>query len=346
MEQKNAARERLAQLENKYFQGISLTETALMKTEEERRPFVLAQVERLLNTGRSYCPLAMALSDEFWTSDEGRVDIWSEDPLNGDDVLEVLTHEEILCTALILDIAGLCHDLVFHFVFDPEEAFGIPGEFGVLNKELVEWLSTTPHDRIAMYTAFALKRDANDKYCEIGYLTAQDATAEILAKGSCALILRPEDMEDFGVKMLPRTYVKTILDTLLRIERHWERGQRLKLNPEVVMLHDDIYGFVPPRFNTQVIRAAQLLYDYMDKEVRGRLRAKGKVGSWGDMPESFRNNFDNVSEKVHQKVREVRDQYLGQGWLEDNSLAFSYVLGQAEFIGGYMTSEEDTCNEF
>ena len=152
MTQKNAARERLAQLENKYFQGISLTETALMKTEEERRPFVLAQVERLLNTGRSYCPLAMYLSDEFWTASEGRTPMYDDDPLEADDVLEVLTHEEIMRTALILDIAGLCHDLSLHYVFDQHEAFGIKGQFWVSNKELVEWLKTTPYEHIAMHT--------------------------------------------------------------------------------------------------------------------------------------------------------------------------------------------------
>ena len=336
MEQKNAARERLAQLENKYFQGISLTETALMKTEEERRPFVLAQVERLLNTGRSYCPLAMALSDEFWTSDEGRVDIWSEDPLNGDDVLEVLTHEEIMRTALILDIAGLCHDLSLHYVFDQHEAFGIKGQFWVSNKELVEWLKTTPYEHIAMHTAYILKRHASDVYFDMHYQPAQDATAEIFSSEYRELIREPRHTE-----MPPRAYVETILDTLLRIERHWQRGRRLKLNPEVVKLHDDIYGVVPLQFDRVVLEAAQAIYDYMEENVRGRLHYSGRFVSWDKLPKSYRDKCDGVMRRFIQRVREVRAQYLAKGWLSDHSLAFGYILAQAEFIGGYMTSEEE-----
>jgi hypothetical protein len=52
--------------------------------------------------------------------------------------------------------------------------------------------------------------------------------------------------------MPPRGYVKTILDELLRIERHWQRGRRLKLDPELVILHDEIYGVVPRQFDKGV----------------------------------------------------------------------------------------------
>lgn len=336
MTQKNAARERLAQLENKYFQGISLTETALMKTEEERRPFVLAQVERLLNTGRNYCPLAMYLSDEFWTAGEGRTPMYDDDPLEADDMLEVLTHEEIMRTALILDIAGLCHDLSLHYVFDQHEAFGIKGQFWVSNKELVEWLKTTPYEHIAMHTAYILKRHASDVYFDMHYQPAQDATAEIFSSEYRELIREPHHTE-----MPPRAYVETILDTLQRIERHWQRGRRLKLNPEVVKLHDDIYGVVPLQFDRVVLEAAQAIYDYMEENVRGRLHYSGRFVSWDKLPKSYRDKCDGVMRRFIQRVREVRAQYLAKGWLSDHSLAFGYILAQAEFIGGYMTSEEE-----
>lgn len=336
MTQRNAARERLAQIENKYFQGISLTETALMKTEEERRPFVLAQVERLLNTGRSYCPLAMALSDEFWTAGEGRTPMFDDDPLEADDVLEVLSQEEILRTALILDIAGLCHDLSLHYVFDQHEAFGIKGQFWVSNKELVEWLKTTPYEHIAMHTAYILKRHASDVYFDMHYQPAQDATAEIFSSEYRELIREPHHTE-----MPARAYVKTILDTLQQIERHWQRGRRLKLNPEVVKLHDDIYGVVPLQFDRVVLEAAQAIYDYMEENVRGRLHYSGRFVSWDKLPKSYRNTYNDVMGRCALKVREVRDLYLGEGWLEERSLAFGYILAQAEFIGGYMTSEEE-----
>ena len=336
MEQKNAARERLAQLENKYFQGISLTETALMKTEEERRPFVLAQVERLLNTGRNYCPLAMSLSDEFWTASEGRTPMYDDDPLEADDLLEVLTHEEIMRTALILDIAGLCHDLSLHYVFDQHEAFGIKGQFWVSNKELVEWLKTTPYEHIAMHTAYILKRHASDVYFDMHYQPAQDATAEIFSSEYRELIREPRHTE-----MPPRAYVETILDTLQRIERHWQRGRRLKLNPEVVKLHDDIYGVVPLQFDRVVLEAAQAIYDYMEENVRGRLHYSGRFVSWDKLPKSYRNKCDGVMRRFIQRVREVRAQYLAEGWVADDSLEFAYLMAHAQNCGYGIWREED-----
>ena len=336
MEQKNAARERLAQIENKYFQGISLTETALMKTEEERRPFVLAQVERLLNTGRNYCPLAMSLSDEFWTASEGRTPMYDDDPLEADDLLEVLTHEEIMRTALILDIAGLCHDLSLHYVFDQHEAFGIKGQFWVSNKELVEWLKTTPYEHIAMHTAYILKRHASDVYFDMHYQPAQDATAEIFSSEYRELIREPRHTE-----MPPRAYVETILDTLQRIERHWQRGRRLKLNPEVVKLHDDIYGVVPLQFDRVVLEAAQAIYDYMEENVRGRLHYSGRFVSWDKLPKSYRNKCDGVMRRFIQRVREVRAQYLAEGWVTDDSLAFGYLMAHAERCADGLWRKED-----
>jgi hypothetical protein len=72
-------------------------------------------------------------------------------------------------------------------------------------------------------------------------------------------------------KIPPRAYIKILLDELLRIERHWQRGRRLKLRPDLVMLHDEIYGVVPHQFDKGVLQAAQALYDYMDTELQGRL---------------------------------------------------------------------------
>jgi hypothetical protein len=340
MEQKNAARERLAQLEYRYFKGVSLKEAALLKTEEERRPFVLAQVERLLKE-KMYdddeAPLAEYLADELWFINEGREIAIPYELLLPKWAMEVYTDEENARMALILDISALCHDLDYHYVFDQHEAFGIKGQFWVSNKELVEWLKTTPYEHIAMHTAYIMKRYAIHVFRDMNYLAAQDETARIFSDKHNKLIRTPKETE-----IPPRDYVSCILDELIRIERHWMRGRRLKLDPEVVLLHDEIWGLVPSRFDKDVLEVARQLYDYMNKDVRGRLCRKGYSATQLDeLPEEVRRKIADTADAFVDKVHELRDRYLAKGWLPDQSLEFNYLVAHAERIGGYWDSDED-----
>lgn len=78
---------------------------------EERRTFVLAQVERLLTPKRGYALAAMWLSDWFWTADEGRYLMYEDDPLMTPQGMQTLTDKERGQLEVIKEIAGLCHDL-------------------------------------------------------------------------------------------------------------------------------------------------------------------------------------------------------------------------------------------
>ena len=129
-------------------------------------------------------------------------------------------------------------------------------------------------------------------------------------------------------KMPPRSYVKTIVDELQQIERHWQRGLKLKLRPDLVMLHDEIYGVVPRQFDKGVLAAAQALYDYMDKEVYGRLTRNDDLAT-------------ELMTRFAEKVREVRSEYLAKGWLTDDSLAFMYLMAHAQNCGYGIWREED-----
>jgi hypothetical protein len=42
-----------------------------------------------------------------------------------------------------------------------------------------------------------------------------------------------------------------------------------------------------------------------------------------------------------EKVREVRSEYLAEGWVTDDSLAFSYLMSHAERCGHGWWREED-----
>lgn len=339
MKQTMTASQLLAQIERKYFRGAGLAKASRLEG-EERRAYRLAQVERLLNKGSKYTPWAMYLSDEFWTADEGRRPMYEDDPLLSIEGQQTLTDKEMKRLRLIVEIAGLCHDLTLHFTFDLKEAFGIRNQdFWVTNRRLVEWLTTTEYEQIAMHTAYIMKKEAINAYAYGHYLPAQDDLAELYSMEYHEPVREP-----YNTNMPPRAYVKNILDAILRIERHWKRGMRLKLRPDLIMLHDEIYGVIPLRFDRGVLEAAQALYDYMDTELQGRLVLKEynyNAASWDEQPESVKRTTREVMTRFAEKVREVRSKYLAKGWVEDDSLAFSYLMAHGERCGHGWWREED-----
>lgn len=339
MKQTMTASQLLAQIERKYFRGAGLAKASLLEG-EERRTYRLTQVERLLTAGNRYTPWAIYLSDEFWTADEGRRPMYEDDPLLSIEGQQTLTDKEMKRLRLIVEIAGLCHDLTLHFTFDLKEAFGIRNQdFWVTNRRLVEWLTTTEYEQIAMHTAYIMKKEAINAYAYGHYQPAQDDLAELYSMEYHEPVREP-----YKTNMPPRGYVKTILDAILRIERHWKRGMRLKLRPDLIMLHDEIYGVIPLRFDRGVLEAAQALYDYMDTELQGRLVLKEynyNAASWDEQPESVKRTTREVMTRFAEKVREVRSKYLAKGWVEDDSLAFSYLMAHGERCGHGWWREED-----
>ena len=328
------AKEVLAQIERRYFKGAGLAKGCKLKG-DERRAYVLSQVERLLATEYGASSMAMWLSDQFWIAGEGRTPMPWEDispqvesgyrtnPLLSLKEQQTLKDNEMDRLRLILEVAGLCHDLALHYLFDLKDAFGIKNIFWVSNKQLVEWLTTTEYERIAMHTAYTLRKHAIDVYVYGHYQPAQDAMAELFSSEYGELVRDPQ-----RTKIPPRDYVKTIVDAILQIERHWQRGRKLKLRPDLVMLHDEIYGVVPLRFDKGVLAAAQALYDYMDREVYGRMT--------GDNPFA-----PEVMKRFAEKVREVRSEYLAKCWIADNSLEFAYLMAHAQNCGYGIWREED-----
>ena len=350
MTQEKTAREMLAWIEKKFFKGAGLAKASLLKG-DERGAYKLAQVERLLTDRYGNPLMALYLSDQFWTADEGRVPMpWEHttpipkpgyrtNPLLSLEGQQTLTDKEMSRLRLILEIAGLCHDLGLHFTFDLKEAFGVKNDWWVSNKQLVEWLTTTPYEQIAMHTAYIMRKFAIGVYEYGHYQPAQDAMAELFSSEYHELVREPNHTE-----MPPRAYVKTIIDELLRIERHWQRGRRLKLRPDLIILHDEIYGMVPRQFDKGVLEAAQALYDYMDKELYGRLVLEDydyNASSWSEQPESVRRITAEVLNRFAAKVREVRAQYLAEGWIADGSLEFAYLMAHAENCGYGIWREED-----
>ena len=327
----------LAYIETEFFSGIDLTEASLLKG-EERRAFRLAQVERLLANLHGSVPLAMWLSDMFWTGDEGRIIPENPNPLMTLAGKQTLTDDEMDRLRLLLEVAGLCHDLSLHYTFDLKEAFCIKNNFWVSNKQLVEWLTTTEYEYIAAHTAYTMKKHAINVYAFGHYQPAQDELAELFSSEYKELIRQPED-----TNIPPRAYVRIILDRMLYIERHWKQGRRRKLDPEVVILHDEIYGLVPRQFDKGVLQAAQELYDYMDSELCGRLLVKGYDENlpWDEQPESVQRAQSDVMNGFVAKVREVRSKSLAEGWIADNSLEILYLISHAERCGYGIWREED-----
>ena len=323
MAQIETASVELAWVEKNFFKGAGLDKASRLKG-DERRAYRLAQVERLLATPCGYTTAAIWLSDRFWTAEEGRK-IYEKDPnplllLKEQQTLE---DDEMARLRLILEVAGLCHDLSLHYTFNLDDAFGVENNFWASNKQLVEWLTTTEYENIAMHTAYIMKKYATGVYACGRYQPAQDALAELFSVEYGKLIREPERTE-----MPSRAYVKIVLDELIRIDEHWKQGRKKRLRPDLILLHDEIYGVVPNQFDNDVLKAAKALYNYMDNDVYGRMVGNNPFG-----PEALK--------LFAKKVREVRAEYLAEGWVADDSLEFAYLMAHAESCANGYWREED-----
>ncbi|ADE82480.1 hypothetical protein PRMUPPPA20_02200 [Xylanibacter ruminicola] len=323
MAQIETASVELAWVEKNFFKGAGLDKASRLKG-DERRAYRLAQVERLLATPCGYTTAAIWLSDRFWTAEEGRK-IYEKDPnplllLKEQQTLE---DDEMARLRLILEVAGLCHDLSLHYTFNLDDAFGVENNFWASNKQLVEWLTTTEYENIAMHTAYIMKKYATGVYACGRYQPAQDALAELFSVEYGKLIREPERTE-----MPSRAYVKIVLDELIRIDEHWKQGRKKRLRPDLILLHDEIYGVVPNQFDNDVLKAAKALYNYMDNDVYGRMVGNNPFG-----PEALK--------LFAKKVREVRAEYLAEGWVADDSLEFAYLMAHAESCANGWWREED-----
>lgn len=323
MAQIKTASVELAWVEKNFFKGAGLDKASRLKG-DERRAYRLAQVERLLATPCGYTTAAIWLSDRFWTAEEGRK-IYEKDPnplllLKEQQTLE---DDEMARLRLILEVAGLCHDLSLHYTFNLDDAFGVENNFWASNKQLVEWLTTTEYENIAMHTAYIMKKYATGVYACGRYQPAQDALAELFSVEYGKLIREPERTE-----MPSRAYVKIVLDELIRIDEHWKQGHKKRLRPDLILLHDEIYGVVPNQFDNDVLKAAKALYNYMDNDVYGRMVGNNPFG-----PEALK--------LFAKKVREVRAEYLAEGWVADDSLEFAYLMAHAESCANGWWREED-----
>lgn len=339
MEETRTASEELELIEKAFFKRAGLRRACSLKG-EARRDYILAQVDRLLQDKRMGCTMAMHLSDRFWTADEGRNQYTDPNPLQTSEGLLTLTDKEKERLRLIEETAGLCHDLTLYFEFCVKDAFGIRyNDLWVSNTELVEWLTTTKYEHVAMYTAYTMRRFAIGVYAYGHYLPAQDHLAEIYSSDYGTLVREPDN-----TPIPARAYVDIILKALREIERHEKRGKRLKLRPDLLMLHDEIYGMIPSRFDKNVLQAAQALFDYMDEQIFGRLTMIDRrygYPSWDDLPDEGKRAAIEVMNQFADKVREVRAKYLPEGWIEDDSLEFLYLMDHAQRCGYGFWKEED-----
>jgi len=323
MAKKKTASEKLAQIENDFFKGTDLTAACQTKG-AKRRNVILTEVERLLTEKHGSTPLAMWLSDMFWLDKNDSHEAEKPTPLLSLRAQQRLNRDERNRLRLILEIVSLCHDVIQYNTFDLKETIGIKNDFMVTNKKLVEWLLSTEYEQLAMYIAFIMRGEAIICYGKMNYLPAQDELAELYSPEYCDLIDEPDSST-----IPPRNYVKTIIDMLQYIDRHWKQGRQRRLNPELLILHDEIYGMVPYWYDLKVLKVARFIYDYMDKELRGQLAIADDESHnpfLDENSEEVQRRGAEVMRRFADKVRELRDENFSAGWMTDLSLSFRYVL--------------------
>lgn len=162
MTQKTTAVERLAKIETRYFKDIAWNELK-PQSEEEHTTFLLSQVERLLSEPTDE-PISVAQSfvDEYFA--DGELYRLARLPLKSHTGGPIALTWDQFRQFTVCVIACICKDLLDRGFYDSKGLFGVKGAFNISNKDLVDWLYTTPYEHIAFHVACTLKADERKAY--------------------------------------------------------------------------------------------------------------------------------------------------------------------------------------
>lgn len=307
-------------IEKTCFQGQNLRKVITMD-ESERREYLLAQTERLLSE-RPRAQVAVWLSDQFWTADEGRIPMSGYNPLLDPGARTMMDDEQRMLCAFLLDISGLCHDLFCHFPFDLS-VLGIETsdeDFYASNAALVDWLLAGRYPHIGAHVAHTMKK------CTLALVTpryqpAQDYLAEM--RGQSFGILGVSDVKE-GDETL---FVTEMLDGLRLLDNHLSEGFDMGLKLEEIIYHDELMGrlFDADGYIDWLVPLARELYQTAEEMYRKLDICVPDLGTQVQ-PQPGQEAIGKMEETIIGKAREMREREGLKGWFEDGSLAMGYLL--------------------
>lgn len=331
MTKKLTAQYMFSLIKSDFFEDVNVEAVATMK-EDEQQEFLLQQTDHLIdksavvNAGDSG-NAAGRLGNLFWSAEsDGRI-MKADNPLFNPDEREKMTDDERALCAFYVTLSGICCDLYNHKEFDLM-LLGITGndnEMIVSNRTLVKWLEDTPYIHVAMHIAYTMKKSATDLMAECGYQTAQDYLSG-LHLGDYGLIVEPEKND-----VPPREYTHFILSELLKIDKHIEEGIKKGMATEDIFIYDAMNGGFKDHYEPSVVPFAKELNRYLcnqyDRQSWG-MRLKNRPQDKQPLP--MQRQMKMLVNSFIKKVREVRDNNFGKGWMDDDSQSMEYLIEHAQ----------------
>lgn len=298
-------------------------------TPDERREFMLKHVDRLLSVENTILPdgrrtdiVAAWFSDMFWTADEGRVPMSSNNPMLDKKVLKSLNDNDLKLCQFYLDAAGLCHDLFNHQAFDLT-LLGVDGNSSLpLNPEFLAWLQQTPYQEIARHAVYTLQKELDKYLRRIHHFQAIDFICFGLDEGFNGDYIQPYDSE-----IPAQDYIQTLLKCVEPVVLHLADGDKMGLETDVIIMHDILQGDMKAGFNLKLMDMARQLKEALDNLYNQFDWSKRKkTGLPEKQPAMIRRQVTAVQEAFYDEILGIAN-----GMLNEDSLQLSYLLDFAEY---------------
>lgn len=299
MKQIPTPKELLELIKSSLFKEIDI-ECVLTMSSTQKDTFLLEQQERLLAAQR-HGMLASWLSDLFWTADKEAILITTPHPwleegyeLKNPKDMSDLNCNEYELAEWILNLAALSHDLIVHanFPLDILED-GLDGyykddkdNFSYAHKPLIEWIRSTPYRRIAALVCYQVLDYETNKAIRTNQAIQDFYAMECWRQHPDWQSL--DDCEEF---------IRTALDGMQQIEKHYDEGHAAGLNDEEIRVLDALYGFAP--------------HDYFKEDFpRVRDLCKAAKDMLPDRPYvKSENGQREYAHKMHEAFKEIFAKY-------------------------------------
>jgi len=185
-------------------------------------------------------------------------------------------------------------------------------------RKFSKFVTTTPYKNIACRLLEMLTNYETSWATSLGYQPAQDYLAEMCYNAP----LKNKSSEE----------IKNRLRALRKYERHLNDGDKRGLTMEEVITHDEICGFFMDRFDDEILDAARRISSYMHTVMPKYAEGCDWRCSIYEQSEEVRRNVNTGLKQVADFIRDIRDKEFAEGWLDDDSLAFSYLMSHAEML--------------
>ena len=157
--------------------------------------------------------------------------------------------------------------------------------FTIDNKELMDWLLSTPLENLAAYVACVVRRQEFNKISDY-YDAAQDYYADYW-----------NEWDDFlDKKMSSREFITAMTKHVETVNSHIAEGKELGLTMDEIVLHDCTWGLLPNHFDPDMVTAARDILKEAMRRLPSRPYIWSEVGKRNYAPQMLEYASDRLLE--------------------------------------------------